>query len=115
MYQALWRSARWMTDAEERFTGSFHGVQTRHEMPFINEENDPVTPLAHAYRSSDGFEGSVVLPHSGYGHGIVIDSSACVEGHVRAYYRDGVLPESGSRCEPDFGPWELARADRGRW
>jgi pimeloyl-ACP methyl ester carboxylesterase len=113
MYQALWPSARWRIDAKELFTGSFQGVKTRHEILFVNGEYDPVTPLAHAYRSSDGFEGSVVLPHSGYGHGIVVDPSACVAAHVQAYFRDGVLPESGAHCEPDFGPWELATADRG--
>lgn len=106
-YQAVWPSARWKIDAKERFTGSFQGVKTRHEILYVNGEYDPVAPLAHAYRSSDGFEGSVVLPHSGYGHGIVVDPSACVAGHVQAYFKDGVLPESGSYCEPDNGPWEL--------
>jgi pimeloyl-ACP methyl ester carboxylesterase len=109
MYQALWPSARWKIDAKERFTGSFQGVKTRHGVLFVNGEYDPVTPLAHAHRSSDGFERSVVLPHSGYGHGIVADPSACVAAHVQAYFRDGVFPDSGAHCEPDHGPWDLAR------
>jgi pimeloyl-ACP methyl ester carboxylesterase len=109
MYQALWPPARWRINVKERFTGSFQGVETRHGILFLNGEYDPVTPLAHAYRSSDGFKGSVVLPHSGYGHGIVVDPSACAAAHVQAYFRDGVLPESGAHCGPDFGPWDLAR------
>jgi pimeloyl-ACP methyl ester carboxylesterase len=109
-YQAIWPSARWSINAKERFTGSFQGVKTRHEILFVNGEYDPVTPLAHAYRSSAGFEGSVVLPHSGYGHGIVVSPSACVAGHVQAYFKEGVLPESGSHCEPDSGPFDAPPA-----
>jgi pimeloyl-ACP methyl ester carboxylesterase len=107
-YQAIWPSARWRINAKERFTGSFQGVKTRHEILFVNGEFDPVTPLAHAHRSSAGFEGSVVLPHSGYGHGIVVSPSACVAGHIQAYFKDGVLPENGSHCEPDNGPFNAA-------
>jgi pimeloyl-ACP methyl ester carboxylesterase len=106
-YTALWPSARWKTNAKERFTGSFQGVKTRHGILFVNGEYDPVTPLAMAYRSSEGFEGSVVLPHNGYGHGVVVSPSACVAGHVQAYFKDGVLPESGSHCDPDSKPWDV--------
>lgn len=109
-YQAIWPSARWRINAKERFTGSFQGVKTRHEILFVNGEYDPVTPLAHAYRSSAGFEGSVVLPHSGYGHGVVVSPSACVAQHVQAYFKDGVLPENGSHCEPDNRPFDRAPA-----
>ena len=104
-YAAVWPSARWKINAKERFTGSFQGVKIRHKILFVNGEYDPVTPLAMAYRSSEGFEGSVVLPHSGYGHGVVASPSACVAGHVQAYFKDGVLPETGSHCEPDSRPW----------
>ena len=109
-YQGIWPSARWRIDAKERFTGSFQGVKTRHEILFVNGEYDPVTPLAQAYRSSAGFEGSVVLPHSGYGHGVVVSPSACVAGHVRAYFKEGVLPQKGSHCEPDGGPFDAPPA-----
>jgi len=109
-YQAIWPSARWRINAKERFTGSFQGVETRHEILFVNGEYDPVTPLAHAYRSSAGFKGSVVLPHSGYGHGVVVSPSACVAGHVQAYFKDGVLPASGSHCQPDSGPFDAPPA-----
>lgn len=109
-YQGIWPSARWRINAKERFTGSFQGVKTRHEILFVNGEYDPVTPLAHAYRSSAGFQGSAVLPHSGYGHGIVVSPSACVAGHVQAYFKDGVLPKGGSHCEPDRGPFDAPPA-----
>jgi hypothetical protein len=96
MYRAPWPSARWKIDATERFIGSFRGVEIRHGFLFVNWEHDSVTPLAHTSRSSDEFEGSVVLPHSGYGHSIVVNPSACVAAHVQAYFRDGVLPTSGT-------------------
>lgn len=109
-YQGIWPSARWKINSKERFTGSFQGVKTRHEILFVNGEYDLVTPLAHAYRSSAGFEGSIVLPHSGYGHGVVVSPSACVAGHVQAYFKDGVLPKSGSHCKPDGGPFDAPSA-----
>ena len=51
-----------------------------------------------------------MLPHSGYGHGVVVSPSACVAEHVQAYFKDGVLPENGSHCEPDSGPFDVPSA-----
>lgn len=106
VYSGIWPSARWKMDAVERYTGDFN-VKTRHPILYVNGEYDPVTPLAHAYNASQSFQDSAVLPHSGYGHGIVVHPSACVAKNVQAYFKSGVLPDSGLRCEPDVGPWEI--------
>ncbi|ERF72654.1 hypothetical protein EPUS_05708 [Endocarpon pusillum Z07020] len=108
-YESLWTSARWKMDAKERYTGDFR-VKTKHPILYVNGEYDPTTPLASAYNGSASFEGSVVLPHSGYGHGVLVSPSECLARHIQAYFKDGMLPERGTRCEPDLGPWEQARA-----
>jgi pimeloyl-ACP methyl ester carboxylesterase len=108
-YPSLWVSARWKMDAKERYKGDFR-VKTKHPILYVNSEYDPATPLANAYNASESFEGSVVLPHSGYGHGIVVSPSECVAKHIQVYFKDGILPERGTHCEPDLGPWEQAKA-----
>lgn len=111
-YSSAWISAQWKMPAKERFYGEF-SAKTRHPILYVNGEYDPVTPLAHALRASKGFEGSVVLSHSGFGHGVFADPSSCVHEYTRAFFKDGVLPEEGTHCETDLGPWELAKTRNG--
>lgn len=111
-YTAAWIASRWKMPAKERFYGEFK-AKTKHPILYINGEYDPVTPLNNARRASKGFEGSVVLAHSGKGHGIFADPSTCVQKHVQAYFKDGVLPDEDAHCEPDLGVWELAKARNG--
>lgn len=103
-YPSLWISARWRIPSKEQYTGNFN-VKTRHPILYVNSEFDPATPLVNAYNGSASFEGSVVLPHSGYGHGIVVDPSACVAGYIQAYFANGTLPAPGTHCKPDKRPW----------
>lgn len=105
-YPMLWVSARWKMGEKERYEGNFE-VKTRNPILYVNSEYDPVTPLINAYNASKSFEGSVVLPHSGYGHGIVADPSECVARNIQAYFANGTLPEPGTYCQPDAGPWEI--------
>jgi hypothetical protein len=58
--------AQWKFDAKERYTGDFQ-VRTKKPMLVIGNTYDPVTPLVSARNVSDGFEGSVLLQHDGYG------------------------------------------------
>ena len=111
-YSSAWISAQWKMPAKERFYGEFT-AKTKHPILYVNGEYDPVTPLVHARRASKGFEGSVVLSHSGFGHGVFADPSNCVHEYTRAFFKDGVLPEEGTYCEPDLGPWELAKIRNG--
>ena len=99
-YFPRWTSARWRMPAKERYWGDFR-VKTKTPILYVNGEFDPVTPLVNAYNGSATFEGSAVLPHSGYGHGVFADPSECVSKHVRAYFKNGTLPGEGAHCEPD--------------
>lgn len=105
-------SSRWKLPAKERFSGNFT-AQTKHPILYVNSEYDPVTPLVAAQRASKGFEGSAVLPHSGWGHGLIASPSTCAHKYTQAYFKDGTLPEEDAYCEPDLKPWELAKARNG--
>lgn len=111
-YLRAWSSARWLMPATEQFHGEFKAI-TKHPILYVNGEFDPVTPLYSAHTASRGFEGSVVLAHSGKGHTILADPSRCVQNYVQAYFKEGTLPEEGAHCEPDLGPWDLAKARGG--
>ncbi|KAK5955398.1 hypothetical protein OHC33_003036 [Knufia fluminis] len=106
IYSALWPCASWRMPDKLQYTGNFT-AKTRHPILFVNGEFDVATPISGAYNASAGFEGSVVLAHNGYGHGIIPSPSRCVAEKIQAYFVEGALPEEGTRCEPDFGPWEL--------
>lgn len=99
-YFSLWASAQWTIPAKERYWGDFQS-NTKTPILYVNGEFDPVTPLVNAYNGSASFNGSVVLPHGGYGHGIFADPSSCVAEHVQAYFLNATLPSEDARCEPD--------------
>lgn len=106
-YNAVWTCAAWKMPNKQQYRGDFK-VKTRHPILMVNGEYDPTTPISGAYNASSAFEGSVVLAHSGYGHGIFPSPSKCVAEKIRQYFNHGDLPEKGTVCKPDFGPWELA-------
>ncbi|KIW99552.1 uncharacterized protein Z518_11291 [Rhinocladiella mackenziei CBS 650.93] len=108
-YFPLWISAQWRMPAKERYWGDFH-VKTKTPILYVNGEFDPVTPLVNAYNASAAFEGSVVLPHSGYGHGIFTDPSQCVARHIQAYFKNATLPGEDMRCEPDMSLLQVWQA-----
>ncbi|KEF51053.1 uncharacterized protein A1O9_12903 [Exophiala aquamarina CBS 119918] len=109
LFNSLWPSARWRMPAKERYWGDFQAT-TKTPILFINGMFDPATPIVGAYNASAGFEGSVVLPHSGYGHGIFVSPSECVAEHIRAYFQNGSLPSGNVSCAPDMTPVELWRS-----
>jgi pimeloyl-ACP methyl ester carboxylesterase len=108
-YSGLWPCAAWRMPSKGRYEGDFRST-TKHPLLMVNGDYDVSTPIAGAYNASALFAGSVVLPHSGYGHGIIASPSKCVNYYLTAYFVNGTLPDPDTRCEPDLGPWEQAKA-----
>lgn len=108
-YISLWVSARWRLPAKERYWGDFQET-TNTPILFVNGQYDPITPINGAYNASAGFEGSVVLAHSGYGHGLLASPSTCAADYIQQYFKDASLPENGTVCQPDSSPLELWQA-----
>lgn len=101
--------------ARRRYDGRFT-AKKKHPDLHVNGEYDPVNPPEHVQRASRGFEGSVILAHWDFGHGFFVDPSTCIQKHMQAYCKGGVLPEPGVQCEPDSSIWGpvLPRGGR-RW
>ncbi|KAL8754812.1 MAG: hypothetical protein Q9199_004083 [Rusavskia elegans] len=92
----------WPFKAKGAYLGDFR-VKTRNPLLFVGGALDPLTPLPNAYNASAGFEGSVVLEHGGYGHTSPFQPSLCTARAIRAYFVNGTLPATGTKCEPVFG------------
>ncbi|VUC29763.1 unnamed protein product [Clonostachys rosea] len=95
----------WKVEAKERYNGSFE-VRTKFPLLIIGNTGDFITPLSSARNVSEGFEGSVLLHHDGYGHGSLAQVSQCTRDATAAYYTNGTLPEKGTVCKPDYPPFE---------
>ncbi|CAO1597589.1 hypothetical protein XANCAGTX0491_001396 [Xanthoria calcicola] len=103
LYASIALSYRdWPFQAKGAYLGDFR-VKTRNPILFVGGKLDPLTPLPDAYNASAGFEGSVVLEHNGYGHTSPSDPSLCTAKAIRAYFVNGTLPLTGTKCEPLFG------------
>lgn len=101
-----WPCTVWEITPKESYAGDFGG-QTKNPILVANGLYDPVTPLAHARNVSAIFENSVLLQHTGYGHGVISHPSLCTGRAIRRYFQTGELPDENTVCEPDLEPFEL--------
>jgi len=90
----------WKVKGKERFRGTFNH-KTSHPLLLIGNTADPVTPLWAAHKMSKGFEGSVVLTQNSSGHCSISGTSLCTHKAIRAYFKNGTLPEEGTVCETE--------------
>ncbi|KAF7198243.1 putative hydrolase [Pseudocercospora fuligena] len=97
--------ARWEFEAKERYSGNFTANLPNSPMLLIGNTGDAFTPIKSAYNVSSGFEGSGVLEIEGFGHASLSVPSSCTLEHVSNYWKDGILPEKGTRCEVEAKPW----------
>jgi hypothetical protein len=49
---------------------------------------------------TSAFEGSSLVQHDGYGHCSISQPSLCTTKAVRAYFKDGTLPDPGTVRQP---------------
>ncbi|KAJ0332344.1 hypothetical protein COL5a_002054 [Colletotrichum fioriniae] len=105
----------WLVRPKWRFTGPFttppHDatiVEGRPAAPllFMSSRLDPVTPLRNAFRASAGHPGSAVVIQESVGHAAFATGSKCTTEIIREYLEHGTVPESGTICQPDCGPWD---------
>ncbi|OHE92579.1 hypothetical protein CORC01_12158 [Colletotrichum orchidophilum] len=105
----------WLVRPKWRFTGPFSTpphdaalVEGRPAAPllFLSSRLDPVTPLRNAWRMSEGHPGSAVVIQESVGHCALAAGSKCTTKIIREYLEHGTVPESGTVCEADCGPWD---------
>ncbi|KAJ7617120.1 TAP-like protein-domain-containing protein [Roridomyces roridus] len=95
---------------------NFHGpfvANTSFPLLMVGNTADPVTPLWAAKKMAQGFSGSVVLTQDSIGHCSLAAPSLCTQKHIRNYFRDGVLPEAGTVCSTDSGPFDALLEGQG--
>lgn len=104
---STWACAAWKMQAKEIYEGPFSGIKTKNPVMLVNGIYDPVTPWVSADNNSAAFEGSALLKHKGFGHGVNAHPSVCSGRAIRAYFEDGTVPEKGTECEPDVKAFDL--------
>ncbi|KAJ4317000.1 hypothetical protein N0V84_007595 [Fusarium piperis] len=91
--------ARWPFKAAETIDmNKFKHVNTKMPILFVNSRYDPITPLVSAYEASTRFNGSRVVVHEGYGHGVHGNPSLCTYTAIADYFKKGRLPRPGVTC-----------------
>ncbi|OGM42313.1 proteinase [Aspergillus bombycis] len=95
----------WQIHAKERYEGNFES-KTKNPIMVIGNTYDSATPLVSARNISASFEGSVLLEHGGWGHASLAHGSSCTSRIIRDYWTNGTLPAVGTKCEPDYPPFE---------
>ncbi|KAF2733355.1 alpha/beta-hydrolase, partial [Polyplosphaeria fusca] len=94
--------SQWPFEGKGRYEGDFK-AKTKNPILFVGSPLDVRTPVVSAFNASEGFEGSGVLQHNGFGHGVLFSPGRCAIEAVQKYFNDGTLPEEGTQCEQDFG------------
>ncbi|KAI9669737.1 MAG: hypothetical protein M1831_007433 [Alyxoria varia] len=80
-------------------------TNTSHPILWVSNSADPVTPLANAQKMSKLFPGSRILQQDSAGHCSVSSFSSCTLAKIREYFQKGTLPDEGTICPIDFGPF----------
>jgi len=95
------RCSGWKIRAAERITGPVGANETSHPILFLANTADPVTPSYNAHQVSKRFPRSVVLTQNSTGHCSLSAPSTCTAKYVRRYFKEGILPDEGTLCEPE--------------
>ncbi|EWG49334.1 hypothetical protein FVEG_08897 [Fusarium verticillioides 7600] len=99
----------WKFDAAEGVdTNTLRNVNTSFPVLVVNNANDPITSLNHAWQVSSRFRESRLLINEGVGHGVTSHASNCTLEAIAAYFVDGTLPDVGTRCKPNMPASKVA-------
>jgi pimeloyl-ACP methyl ester carboxylesterase len=103
------RCLGWPIRSAWRFTGPFtsrtENGSSRLSTPilFMGNSFDPMTSIHSAQKAANDFPGSVVLEQNARGHCALGNAlpSPCTLSYLRAYVKDGSLPDHGTVCGED--------------
>ncbi|EJD50922.1 alpha/beta-hydrolase [Auricularia subglabra TFB-10046 SS5] len=92
----------WKIRAKHRYT---RPISAKLGVPalVLSNKYDPVTPLSAAKAVASRF-GMGLLVQNAPGHCAFFYLSDCIASAMKAYMKDGILPEKGAICEPDAIP-----------
>ncbi|MGK4581980.1 alpha/beta hydrolase [Kitasatospora sp. HPMI-4] len=99
--------ATWPARDRDRYDGPWNRP-TANPVLVLANTGDPAWPYQGSQAMSRTLARARLLTVDGYGHTVMANPSACAAAHEVRYLVDGVLPPSGTVCEPDHRPFEGA-------
>ncbi|KAK9412884.1 hypothetical protein SUNI508_12297 [Seiridium unicorne] len=112
--------AGWAIRPKWRFTGPFTTpkpdtsiIEGRPAAPllFLTTRLDPVTPLRNAVAMAANHPEAAWVVQESWGHTTLAAPSRCIKHIIQEYLESGIVPESGTSCKPDCGPWNPCDQD----
>ena len=97
--------AGWPGHDEDRYTGPFDRVTSAPAL-LVNARFDAASPYRRAVRVHDRMPGSRLLTLAGPGHPASFTGNGCLDAVITRYLVKGLLPDPGTVCRPEHGPFE---------
>ncbi|KAH7103627.1 Alpha/Beta hydrolase protein [Auriculariales sp. MPI-PUGE-AT-0066] len=97
----------WKIRPGNPYTGSFDVAEISGKILVASNTLDPITPLADAQTVVKRFPtaSSALLEQNTIGHTITFQMGNCAAAAIGAFFQSGVLPTSGTLCQPDQLPF----------
>jgi hypothetical protein len=97
----------WKLRAAKRFEGTIGAKKLSGKLLVASNVYDPITPLADARNVQKRFpaDSSALLIQNTMGHCALLNLGSCAAQAIGAFFQAGVLPKSGTVCEPDEMPF----------
>jgi pimeloyl-ACP methyl ester carboxylesterase len=103
----LWETlpcASWPATAAHRYAGPWDR-RTANPVLVTNNTIDPNTPYQGAVAMARELARARLLTVDGYGHGVLVNQSACATRYISRYLIKKTLPPKGAVCQQDQHPF----------
>lgn len=103
----LWMTlpcASWPATAADRYAGPWDR-RTANPVLVTNNTTDPNTPYQGAVAMTRMLARARLLTVDGYGHGVLVNQSACAARYIRRYLIEKTLPPKEAVCKQDQQPF----------
>jgi pimeloyl-ACP methyl ester carboxylesterase len=81
------------------------GPAHRQSVLVTNNTFDPNTPYQGAVAMTRELARARLLTVDGYGHGVLVNHSACATRYISRYLIEQTLPPKGTVCQQDHQPF----------
>jgi pimeloyl-ACP methyl ester carboxylesterase len=103
----LWQTlpcASWPATAADLYAGPWDR-RTANPVLVTNNTTDPNTPYRGAVAMARELARARLLTVDGYGHGVLVNQSACATRYIGRYLIEKTLPPKGAVCQQDQQPF----------
>ena len=98
---------KWKMRPTKRFEGTIGAKKISGKLLVSSNVYDPITPLADARSLRKRFpaDSSALIIQNTIGHCALLNLGNCTAQTIGAFFQAGILPKSGTVCEPDELPF----------